>query len=186
MLNNKFIFQFPLIFIEERNTSITPGTWHRVNGWAANVLAPHPWLEGGKTQDYHQNPKVAWGVERGWQVGVGPCIPNQAGPPSTCFTWEGLVQPNALLFLCSFEPFLEPLCIGVTNCNIPCHPRKHPPLTMKPGPEEVGLHITEVHGWEQMLLLKGGTFLGSISSQSPLMPHGHFRINSLLGLLCYK
>lgn len=100
-------------------------------------------------------------------MGVGPCIPNQAGLPSTCFTWEGLAQPNALLFLCSFEPFLEPLFIGVTNCNIPCHPREHPPLTMKPGPEEVGLHMTEVHGWKQMLILKGGTFLGSISSQSP-------------------
>ena len=32
MLNNKFIFQFPHIFIEERDTSVTPGTWHKVNG----------------------------------------------------------------------------------------------------------------------------------------------------------
>lgn len=180
MLNNKFIFQFPLIFIEERNTSVTPGTWHRVNwGRGANVLAPHPWLEGGKTQNYDHSTEVAWGVGRGWRVGVGPCIPNQAGLPSIRFTWKGLAQPNTLLFLWSFEPFLEPLFIGVTNCNIPCHPREHPPLTMKPDPEEVGLHMTEVHGWKQMLVLKGGTFLDSISSQSPLMPHGYFRINSL-------
>lgn len=65
MLNNKFIFQFPLIFIEERDTSVTPGMWHKVNGWGANVLAPHPWLEGGKTQDYDHSTEVAWGVGRG-------------------------------------------------------------------------------------------------------------------------
>ena len=48
-----------------RDTSVTPGMWHKVNGWGANVLAPHPWLEGGKTQDYDHSTEVAWGVGRG-------------------------------------------------------------------------------------------------------------------------
>ena len=177
LLNSTFIFQFPLIFIEERNPSVLPSVARAEGVRGARAISSPP---AGRWEDRVgalRRPGVLGEAASEWGA-RGPAFLPGLGLPPPPSHGEALLSRVHSCF-CELEPFLEPLFIRVANCNVPCHPRQHPPLTVKPGPGEVGLHMTEACGWGRCSSLKGDTFLGSFSAQSLLMSHVHFRVDSL-------